>query len=136
MQQFCNDKDAPGGVWEGGGGCLAYTPHPKIISIYPPSKKILGQKWEFGQKMSFVGNFLTNPRDFNKSAVKFTPPPPPRFLAVIMYGWSSGFGRSNLKNIYFWFCFSKVPTAQKVLRQPHICTLGVGRAVEKFWKTH
>jgi hypothetical protein len=48
---------------------------------------------KFGQKMAFFGNFLTNPRDFHKSAVKFheifcpplkfsldpSPPPPKIF---------------------------------------------------------
>jgi hypothetical protein len=52
-----------GGGWEGCGGCLAYT---------PPPKKNFGQKMgKFGKKMAFFANFLTNPRDFHKSAVKF-----------------------------------------------------------------
>jgi len=63
----------PGGGWEGGvGGCLAYTPHLKKSLAYTPPKKNFGQKMgKFGKKMAFFGNFLTNPRDFHKSAVKF-----------------------------------------------------------------
>ncbi len=54
---------------------------------------------KFGKKIAFFGNFLTNPPDFHKSAVKFheiiwppplkfslDPSPPPRFLAGLMYG--------------------------------------------------
>jgi hypothetical protein len=64
----------PGG-WVGGGwGVLSlYPPPEKILSLYPQSKKKkLGPKMgKFGQKIAFFGNFLTNPPDFHKSAVKF-----------------------------------------------------------------
>jgi hypothetical protein len=61
------------GGW--GGGVLSLYPPPhlkKILSLYPPPTKIFGQKMgKFGKKFAFFGNFLTNPRDFHKSAVKF-----------------------------------------------------------------
>jgi hypothetical protein len=73
-----------------------YPPPEKLLAYTQPPKKNLGPKMgKFGQKMSFLGNFLTNPRDFHKSAgnfmtpssLKFSldPPPPPRFWAGFMY---------------------------------------------------
>jgi hypothetical protein len=63
----------PGGVGGGWWVLSLNLPPEKILSLNSPSqKKILGPKMgKFGQKMSFFGNFLTNPRDFHKSAVKF-----------------------------------------------------------------
>jgi hypothetical protein len=46
-----------------GGVCLAYTP--------PPPPHFGAKMGKLGQKMSFFGNFLTNPQDFHKSAIKF-----------------------------------------------------------------
>ncbi len=58
-----------------GGGVLSlYPPHlKKSLAYTPPTlEKIFGPKMgKFGQKMSFFGKILTNPRDFHKSAVKF-----------------------------------------------------------------
>jgi hypothetical protein len=59
-------------VWRGW-GCLAYTPPPeKILSLDPPppKKNFEPKMGKFGRKMAFFGKFLTNPRDFHKSAVK------------------------------------------------------------------
>ncbi len=108
--------------WVGGGwGCVLslYPPPEKIFSLYPPSKKILLLKMEkFGQKMSFFGNFLTNPQDFHKSAVKFhdilwPPPPPQGFLAGIMSG-SVLYIENHLIIIIFvlWFSFMNKINAQ------------------------
>jgi hypothetical protein len=60
----------PGG-WEGGGGVFSLYPPPEKSLAYTPLKKFGPKMGKSGQKMSFFGKFLTNPRDFHKSAVKF-----------------------------------------------------------------
>jgi hypothetical protein len=43
-----------------------------VLSLNPPPKKPFGPKMgKFGQRMAFLGKFLTNPQDFHKYAVKF-----------------------------------------------------------------
>jgi hypothetical protein len=58
-----------------------------ILNFGHRNKKNFGHKMgKFGKKISFFGNFLTNPRDFHKSAVKFheillpPPHPPPKIF--------------------------------------------------------
>jgi hypothetical protein len=70
----------PGCVWEWVGVLSLYPPPEKILSLDPPPQK--------KKKMIFFENCLTNPLDFHKSAVNFFDPPgppPPRFLAELMY---------------------------------------------------
>ncbi len=59
----------PGGVWEGGGECLALSPPPlkKSLALIPP-KKIYEKMWP---KNGIFVKFLANRRDFHKSAIKF-----------------------------------------------------------------
>ncbi len=54
-------------------GVLSLDPPPeKILSLdHPPKNFFLQKLGKFGQKMAFLRNFLANPRDFHKSAVKF-----------------------------------------------------------------
>jgi hypothetical protein len=54
---------------EGGWGVLSL--HLEKSSTLTPLKNFGPKIGKFGQKMALFGNFLTNPGDFQKSAVKF-----------------------------------------------------------------
>jgi hypothetical protein len=85
----------------GGGGVLSlFPPHlKKSLAYIPPPPKIF-----FGQNMSFFGNFLTNPRDFHKSAVKFheilLPPPPTKIFLRPLPPTPNIFGRDHVCSQY------------------------------------